>query len=144
MSTVDIEIGDWRFAESAAMPVRETVFVHEQGVPVELERDSFDAVCRHALARRADRTVVGTGRLLPDGHIGRMAVVREARGQGVGGRILTALIDEARRLGMREVMLNAQVSAEGFYRRHGFVPEGDTFLEAGIVHRAMRRPLDAV
>ncbi len=143
MSTVDIEIGDWRFAESAAMPVRETVFVQEQGVPAELERDSFDAVSRHALARRADRTVVGTGRLLPDGHIGRMAVLREARGQGVGGRILTALIDEARRLGMHEVLLNAQVSAEGFYRRHGFVPEGDTFLEAGIVHRAMRRPLDA-
>lgn len=143
VSAIEIEIGDWAWAESGAMPVRETVFVHEQGVPPELERDVFDAVSRHALARRADQRVVGTGRLLPDGHVGRMAVTREARGQGVGGRILTALIDEARRLGMRELMLNAQVSAEGFYRRHGFVPEGETFLEAGIVHRAMRRVLDA-
>jgi predicted GNAT family N-acyltransferase len=96
-------------------------------------------VCRHAIARDAGGRVVATGRLLPDGHIGRMAVRRAARGAGVGGAVLQALIAEAARRGLREVALAAQTHALDFYLRHGFEAVGEVFMEAGIPHRAMRR-----
>jgi len=73
--------------------------------------------------------------------IGRMAVVRERRGAGVGRRILEFLIESARRRGVKRVMLDAQVHAEGFYRKQGFTPMGDVFEEAGILHRRMQRTL---
>ena len=137
---LSLRIVDWPEAEALVMPLREAVFVVEQGVPAELERDEFDAVSRHAVAQDANGAVIATGRLLPDGHVGRMAVAANARGRGVGGRVLEALVAEAGVRGLAEVVLNAQLQAEAFYRRHGFVPEGGVFLEAGIEHRCMRRP----
>ena len=141
MKDLEIEVVGWDEAEMLVMPVRTEVFVVEQGVPAEIERDAFDAVCRHAIARDAGGRVVATGRLLPDGHIGRMAVRRAARGAGVGGAVLQALIAEAARRGLREVALNAQTHALDFYRCHGFEAVGEVFMEAGIPHRAMRRTL---
>lgn len=138
---VRVEITDWARAEAQVMPVRMAVFVVEQGVPEDIERDAFDAVSRHAIARDEAGAVVATGRLLPDGHIGRMAVAAPLRGKGVGGAVLEALVAEAARAGLAEVALNAQVHALAFYRRHGFVEYGDVFMEAGIPHRAMRRTL---
>jgi len=123
------------------MPLRIAVFVDEQGVPADMERDEFDAVSLHAVSETAEGQVIGTGRLLPDGHVGRLAVAQEWRGCGVGGRILEALVDEAVRQGMEELVLHAQVHAEAIYLRHGFVPEGPVFEEAGIDHRLMRRNL---
>ena len=136
---LSIRLVTWEEARSEASRIRFAVFVDEQAVPVELELDEHDPHCVHALASDAAGRVVGTGRLLPDGHIGRMAVSREARGQGVGGAILEALVEAARERGDREVVLNAQVRAMGFYRAHGFVEEGPEFDDAGIPHRAMRR-----
>ena len=138
---VRVEITDWARAEAQVMPVRMAVFVVEQGVPEDIERDAFDAVSRHAIARDEAGAVVATGRLLPDGHIGRMAVAASLRGKGVGGVVLEALVAEAARTGLAEVALNAQVHALAFYRRHGFAEYGDVFMEAGIAHRAMRRTL---
>ncbi|HRO35584.1 GNAT family N-acetyltransferase [Thauera sp.] len=139
MKDLEIEVVGWDEAELLVMPVRTEVFVVEQGVPAEIERDALDAVCRHAIARDAGGRVVATGRLLPDGHIGRMAVRRAARGAGVGGAVLQALIAEAARRGLREVALAAQTHALDFYLRHGFEAVGEVFMEAGIPHRAMRR-----
>lgn len=139
--TVGVELADWLSAEAQVMPVRMAVFVVEQGVAEDIERDAFDALSRHAIARDPAGAVVATGRLLPDGHIGRMAVVAALRGKGVGGAVLEALVAEAARRGLAEVALNAQVHALDFYRRHGFVEHGDVFTEAGIAHRAMRRTL---
>ena len=139
MKDLEIEVVGWDEAEMLVMPVRTEVFVVEQGVPAEIERDAFDAACRHAIARDAGGRVVATGRLLPDGHIGRMAVRRAARGAGVGGAVLQALIAEAARRGLPEVALNAQTHALAFYLRHGFEAVGEVFMEAGIPHRAMRR-----
>jgi predicted GNAT family N-acyltransferase len=136
---VHIAIGDWRELAAAASAIRHTVFVAEQRVPPELELDEWDERSRHALARDAHGTVVGTGRLLPDGHIGRMAVLAQARGSGAGSALLVALIEEARRLGHRLVQLNAQTHARAFYERHGFVAYGTEFDDAGIAHIAMRR-----
>lgn len=138
---VRIELGDWHAMQARAAPVRFAVFVEEQGVPPEIEIDEFDPVSLHALAIDGDGRVLGTGRLLPDGHIGRMAVARSARGAGVGGAILAALIDAARARGDREVALNAQTHAMPFYERFGFVAEGEEFDDAGIPHRSMRRAL---
>jgi predicted GNAT family N-acyltransferase len=121
--------------------IRETVFVQEQNVPIEEEWDALDPVCAHVIARALDGSPIGTGRLTPEHKIGRMAVLPEWRGKGVGDALLLALIEEAQQRGWREVALNAQVSAVDFYLRHGFVPYGERFWEAGIEHQSMRRAL---
>lgn len=121
--------------------VREPVFVDEQSVPPDMEWDEDDVTAIHALAVDAAGRPVGTGRLTRDGRIGRMAVLREWRDRGVGRAILEFLMDQARRAGMREVVLNAQVTAIGFYRRFGYIEEGEEFMDAGIPHRRMRRSL---
>lgn len=135
-----IELLPWESARKHAAPIRFTVFVEEQGVPREIELDEMDPRCIHAVAFE-DKKAVATGRLLPDGHIGRMAVLKQWRGRGIGGQILNALMNEARARGDREVALSAQVHATAFYRAHGFVEEGAEYLEAGIAHRDMRRRL---
>ena len=138
---VSIRIVPWLEARLDAMSVREAVFVVEQGVPPEIELDAWDPQCDHALASEPGGRAVGTGRLLPDGHIGRMAVLRDARGRGVGGAILAALVEHAAARGMRRLVLNAQTHAVPFYARYGFVAFGDEFIEADIPHVAMARDL---
>jgi predicted GNAT family N-acyltransferase len=137
---VRIELMPWEQARAQASRVRFTVFVEEQQVPADIELDEHDAHCLHALAF-SDDLAVGTARLLPDGHIGRMAVLREWRGRGVGTLMLESLIDRARQLGHSQVMLSAQTHAVSFYRKHGFVEEGAEYMDAGIPHRDMRRRL---
>ena len=137
-----IELLDWETARTEASRIRTTVFVIEQGVPAHVEMDGRDATCVHALAYVEGRAV-GTGRLLPDGHIGRMAVMKESRASGVGAAILACLVAEARRRGMKEVALSAQTHALGFYRKHGFREVGAIFEEAGIPHQEMRRVLNS-
>ncbi|AWI80853.1 MAG: GNAT family N-acetyltransferase [Betaproteobacteria bacterium HGW-Betaproteobacteria-13] len=139
MKDIELVLLDWTEAAPRAMPLRERVFVVEQGVPAEMEMDEYDSLSRHALALAEHGQVLATGRLLPDGHVGRMAVDAAWRGRGIGGLVLETLVEEAWRRNMREVVLNAQVSAIDFYVRHGFVAEGETFMDAGIVHRRMRR-----
>lgn len=137
-SNIRVRIADWNVDRTALRAVREQVFVREQGVPVELEWDEFDLQSQHVVAESA-REAVGTGRLLPDGHIGRMAVLESWRGQGVGSDLLEALLRLARERGLRRVRLNAQSRAAAFYARHGFIVEGEEFIEAGIAHRSMWR-----
>lgn len=132
---------DWPAARAAATRIRFAVFVEEQHVPAALELDEWDARCEHALARNAEGKAIGTGRLSPDGHIGRMAVVPDWRGRGVGAAILAALVARARAHGMAEIALNAQTQARGFYARQGFAERGPEFIEAGIPHVAMVRRL---
>lgn len=122
--------------------IREPVFVIEQQVPIEEEWDALDPHCQHVIARDAQHQPIGTGRLTPERKIGRMAVLRDWRGRGVGDALLQALIARARELGWTEVSLNAQVGALGFYEKFGFVPYGERFEEAGIQHLAMRLALD--
>ena len=106
----------WDAAGAALRAVRITVFVEEQGVPEELEWDAMDDQCLHVLASTTRGEAVGTGRLLPDGHIGRMAVLANWRGRGIGGKILTELIAAAREAHHPAVELSAQTHAIGFYR----------------------------
>jgi len=131
----------WEKAQPVAGPLRFAIFVGEQNVPAGIELDDLDASCIHAVAYDVDGKAVGTGRLLPDGHIGRMAVVVEWRRRGVGAEILEALIAEARKRGHAQVIVSAQLQAAEFYRNHGFVAEGKVFEEAGILHQKMHRTL---
>lgn len=135
-----VRIADWNADRGALRSVRETVFVREQGVPLALEWDEFDAVSRHVLAEAAEGAV-GTGRLLPDGHIGRLAVLAGWRGRGMGSTMFQALLDMAAAAGHRRVVLSAQSGVQDFYRRFGFAAEGPPYLEAGIEHVAMARDL---
>ncbi|MEJ2174267.1 MAG: GNAT family N-acetyltransferase [bacterium] len=144
-----IELCSWESARGNATPIRFAVFVEEQRVPEDIELDAHDATSLHALAWSDRDEPVGTGRLLPAegegdrriGHVGRMAVLTHWRGRGVGSAILRALAGAAQTRGDTELVLSAQVHAIGFYRAHGFVEQGDEFLEAGIAHRMMRRRL---
>jgi len=137
-SDIQLVIGDWATLQHDATAVRHEVFVIEQQVPIELELDEMDAVCVHVVAYDVDNQPVGTARLLPDAHIGRMAVRAPARSHGLGSRLLQALMQQAQARGDRVVRLNAQLQAESFYARHGYEREGDEFLDAGIPHIAMR------
>ncbi|MFK8015337.1 MAG: GNAT family N-acetyltransferase [Gammaproteobacteria bacterium] len=131
---------DWTGDQQALRQIRHEVFVVEQNVPPDLEWDGEDEQCAHALAL-LDDVPVGTGRLSPDGKIGRMAVIATGRRRGVGGAILGELMNQARALGLKQVHLHAQTHALAFYERHGFSAHGDEFDEAGIPHRHMTRTL---
>ncbi len=136
-----IRLVTWSEHAGLLRAVRETVFVHEQGVPPELELDEHDATAVHALAEDTEGRPIGAGRLLPDGHIGRLAVLAEQRGHGLGRALLDTLIEAATRNGHAEAVLNAQVHALDFYLHAGFTVSSAPFMEAGIEHQEMRKPL---
>jgi predicted GNAT family N-acyltransferase len=140
---VRIELLDWEAARPLAAPIRFAVFVEEQKVPADLEIDDQDARCVHALARDAEGRALGTGRLLPDGHIGRMAVLQDARKLGIGSALLAALMDEACRRGHAQAVLSAQTHAIPFYRRHGYAVVGGEYMDCGIPHVDMACDLGA-
>lgn len=129
----------WAGADEAALRhIRETVFMQEQQVPEALEWDGEDAAATHLLAESADGNPIGCTRILADGHIGRMAVLKPWRGQGVGSALLQRAVEVVSGLGCREAFLDAQSYAIPFYERHGFHAEGPEFDDAGLPHRHMR------
>ena len=137
MSSFTVRVADWQIDNPAVRSMRETVFIQEQHVPVELEWDQFDVDCLHLLALDATNRPIGTARLLQDGHIGRMAVLKEWRGCGVGTALLKHLLSEAKTRGLAIAIVNAQTYAIDFYTRFGFKLKGDEFLDAGIPHVRM-------
>ena len=136
-----VRAGAWPRDEAVLRALRHEVFVVEQGVPDTLEWDGRDAACRHAIAFDDSGQAIGCGRLLPDGHIGRMAVRREWRGRGVGAALLAKLVEIATAQGHARVALHAQSHAVPFYARAGFTAVGAPFVEAGIPHQTMQRVL---
>jgi len=137
---IEIREASWSHDELALREIRSTVFIDEQQVPVELEWDEFDDDCAHWLAL-VDGRPVGTARLLRSGQVGRMAVLRDQRGRGVGAALLSAVIAYAEAHGRRELFLHAQTHALPFYARFGFEASGPEFMEAAIPHQTMRRLL---
>ena len=133
-----VELADWNTMRQWAAPLRHAVFVDEQKVPEDMEIDHWDPQCVHAVAFDAQSMAVGTGRLLPDGHIGRMAVAAEARGSGVGSAILRCLMDEAHRRGHPVALLSAQTHAIPFYVLHGYDVVSGEYMDCGIPHVDMR------
>ena len=141
---VDVRRVTTREDLAAAYKIREDVFVAGQGVPLELERDVLDRVAVHVLARR-DGQPVATGRLVARddgvGVLGRIAVIASERGTGLGVAVMRALEDNARELGLDRIELHAQTHALAFYQRLGYSPVGEEYVEAGIPHLSMDKPL---
>ena len=140
MDETEFFVMTWGVDRPMLQQVRREVFIVEQKVPEEEEWDDDDQVCIHVLATR-NREPVGTGRISPAGKIGRIAVLSEFRGRGIGDRILQMLIEQAYHRGLIEVTLHAQVQAVPFYEKRGFHLQGGVFDEAGIPHRRMRKAL---
>ena len=144
---IAIDTQSWLTARDAAYAIRHAVFVEEQGIPAELEIDDYDPIAEHALAF-VDGQCVATARVYLDeqdhskAKIGRMAVLKKFRGQGIG----IALLGEAIRAGMMQganvFELHAQQSAVPFYAKLQFKPDGAIFDEVGIPHQCMRLVLD--
>ncbi len=126
--------------EDSIRAIRIRVFIEEQKVPAELEFDGLDEAALHVIAS-VEEQAVGTGRLLDDGHIGRIAVMAAFRGRGLGTQIMHALMAEAAKAGCRRVYLGAQLQAVEFYQKLGFTPYGEEFMDAGIPHIHMEKTL---
>jgi predicted GNAT family N-acyltransferase len=138
MNNIRVRVADWHKDNSEIRRIRESVFIAEQSVPPELEWDAEDADAVHFLALEGDYAV-GTARLLPDGEIGRVSVLKDWRGLKVGDRLMEAVIAQANSLGLVEQKLSAQVHATAFYEHHGFKVVSGEFLEVGIPHVDMIR-----
>jgi len=141
--SIEIKRAHTEAERAQCLAIRMTVFVHEQQVPAELELDEYDGIATHLLLTEDGRPLA-TARLVDKygvAKIGRVAVAKDARGQGLGLRIMQAVLEEARGQGFTEAMLDSQSYAIPFYEKLGFVAEGEEFDDAGIPHRLMRRGL---
>jgi len=140
MSEIKVVTAVWSEDSEELTKLRTRVFVEEQKVPGSLEIDGRDAECLHVKAMN-DNICIGTGRLLANGYIGRMCVLDEYRGQGIGTMMLKNLIEQAINAGHRQVTLNSQSYAIPFYQKNEFTTVSEEFIEAGIPHRRMVRHL---
>ncbi len=132
-----IRIASWQDEASILRIIRTAVFIHEQQIPEDLEWDKFDLISMHVLALNSDGQPIGTARFLPDGHVGRMAVLKEWRGKGLGSAMLLRILEELRSQHMQKAILNAQTTAVKFYEKFGFQVSGKEFMEVGIPHVRM-------
>lgn len=132
-----IETVSWESARDVLQQIRQTVFVDEQGVPRDIEWDGRDPQCQHVLVYSGEEPVA-CARMMPDGKIGRMAVLKAYRRQGVGLQLLAHLVQLGADSGLSRIYLHAQQHASPFYRQAGFEPVGATFEEAGIPHICMQ------
>lgn len=137
MSKIDIKVVDFNSSFSDIEKIRTSVFIKEQHVPIELEWDEFDNESTHILAYY-DNKPVGTARLLKDGHIGRMAVLKAYRNRKIGENMLKYVLDIAKNNAIKNVELSAQEHAVEFYKKQGFAVTSDVYLDAGIPHYTMK------
>ena len=139
---IDVRIAYWseRSDRRALKAIRYEVFVNEQQVPEAEEMDAFDETSVHLLASYGESNFIGCARIMPSGQIGRMAVLKNFRGRGVGSRLMQAAITEAKQHSFTPVFLHAQCHAESFYHQFGFIACGEVFEEAGIRHVKMTLP----
>jgi len=128
---------DWSSYQDRLRTVRTRVFIEEQSVPKALEWDGLDEDAHHFIALNEAGQPLGTARLLNSGQIGRMAVLKDQRGRGIGRALLEAALHHAASSGMSRVFLHAQVHAQEFYRKAGFLLTGTAMIEAGIPHVEM-------
>lgn len=135
-----ILLAEWARAEITAKHVRYAVFIEEQNIAEEDEWDDHDENALHLVASM-DGNPIGTARLTSDGTVGRMAVLNSFRNQGTGSAMMKQIIKTAKKSRIKVLRLHAQRTAEGFYVKHGFIAEGEEFLEAGIPHIAMKLEL---
>ena len=131
-----ITVTNWKSCHSLIKPIRQQVFIDEQAVPEALEWDDDDQHAVHLLAQNTQLDYVATARLLPDGHIGRMAVLKAWRKQGIGTAMLSRLLQLCIEKNINAIV-NAQIQARPFYQKAGFEIMGKEFMDAGIPHIKM-------
>lgn len=136
MHDIIVLTASWDEDQEELIQLRTRVFVEEQKVPASLEMDGRDAESAHVKAL-IDDVIIGTGRLLPNGFIGRMCVLREHRNRGIGNMMLKNLVQQAADSGHQKVSLNSQSYVIPFYQKFGFATDSEEFIEAGILHRRM-------
>ncbi len=136
MSEIVIKTVDFKQNFSEIEEIRTSVFIQEQNVPFELEWDEFDNDSTHILAYYNNKAV-GTARLLDDGHIGRMAVLKAYRNRNIGKNMLKYLLDIAQAKSIAMIELSAQDHAVNFYKKYGFIVISDVYMDAGIPHYTM-------
>jgi len=141
MENFHVEQTSWQKHRKELIALRTRVFINEQLVPPDLEWDGYDTDCWHVIALTDSGTCIGTGRMLYDGHIGRMCVLPDFRFHGVGSALLSTLHDVARTQGVHSVFLHAQTSAIPFYKKHGYMISSEEFMDAGIPHVCMEKKL---
>ncbi|MFZ2540556.1 MAG: GNAT family N-acetyltransferase [Gallionella sp.] len=140
-STFTVSMVRWQDGEPLLKSIREAVFIHEQGIPAELEWDGLDEGCRHALAISHQGDAIGCGRILANGHIGRISVLSQWRRRKVGTAIMESLLNYALTHDYQQVEVDAQIHAVPFYRKFEFVEQGETFMDAGLPHIKMHLKL---
>jgi predicted GNAT family N-acyltransferase len=133
----------WHKNKKQLTEIRRKVFIEEQQVPEALEWDDEDKKSTHILATDHNNKPIATARMKPDGHIGRMAVLKQYRNNGIGSDILNKLIDIAREQNIDKLYLHAQTTAIDFYLKHGFITCSAEFMDAGIAHKTMEKYLSA-
>ncbi|MCB5185923.1 GNAT family N-acetyltransferase [Methylobacillus gramineus] len=133
-----VKTADWQTYQTQISNIREQVFIQEQQVPAELEWDGLDSTALHLLALAEDGKPIGSARVLSDGSIGRMAVLKAWRDKGVGHALLRAAIEACRQNGWLDIHLSAQTHAIPFYEKSGFKIASDEYMDAGIPHKAMK------
>ena len=138
MNDFDIAIVNWSNKQAELYSVRRAVFIEEQNISESIELDGRDSDCFHVLASDKNGRAVGTARMDGKGKIGRMAVLQNYRRQGIGRKMIQALMNFGRKNAITDFHLSAQITAIGFYRKMGFEPFGEEFLEAGIIHINMK------
>ena len=138
MNDIDIAIVSWSDKQAEITSVRRAVFVEEQNVPESIEIDGKDSDCIHVLATDKKGRPVGTARMDGKGRIGRMAVLKNYRRQGIGRKMIQVLMDYRRKNSITDFHVSSQITAIGFYKKMGFEPFGEEFLEAGIKHINMK------
>ncbi len=136
-----ITVANWQRDHPALKKIRSEVFIQEQSVPRALEWDGLDDTALHLIATAEIGEPIATARLLIDGHIGRVAVLKAWRNRGIGTALMHEIIHQAEQLGYKQLELAAQIQAIPFYEKLGFIAYGDNFMDAGIPHRNMRKTL---
>jgi predicted GNAT family N-acyltransferase len=139
-----IKVTSFQESEYEIRFIRDTVFGVEQGVVRELDWDGNDPLCIHVVAFDNAENPIGTGRVQPDGKIGRLAALKNWRQRGIGSQMLEALVEAARTQGLAQVHLHAQVHAVNFYEKRRFTPVGEEFMEVGIPHVNMIRKVGRI
>lgn len=136
MGEIIIKTVDFDKNFSEIEEIRTSVFIKEQNVPVELEWDKFDNDSIHIIAYYNNKAV-GTARLLNDGHIGRMAVLKDYRNRNIGQNMLKYILDIAKKKALNTIELSAQEHAVDFYKKYGFSVTSKVYMDAGIPHYDM-------
>lgn len=133
-----IQVVTWASHQRQLKQVRQQVFIEEQNVPVVLELDDLDADAIHLLVEDDSSLAIACARLLDNGSIGRMAVIKTCRGHGIGMAMLGKAVKLHQQLGRKIITLSAQIHAIGFYEKAGFVVVSAPYLDANILHVDMQ------